>query len=59
LALLKTIDAPLDEVLEHYRSPQTPPQPPALASQRASLPRPSERRLRAARKAVAKLVRGE
>jgi hypothetical protein len=58
LSLLRLIDATRDEVLEHYRSPQIPSQPTALALHRASLPRPSERRLRAARRAAAKLIRG-
>jgi hypothetical protein len=58
LSLLWLIDATRDEVLEHYRGPQTPSQPTPLALHRASLQRPSERRLRAARRAAAKLIRG-
>lgn len=58
LMLLRIIDATRDEVLEHYGGPQKPSQPTPLALHRASLPRPSERRLRAARRAAAKLVRG-
>jgi len=57
LSLLWMIDATREEVAEHYRGPQKPAQPTPLAQHRASLPRPSERRLRAARRAAAKLMR--
>ena len=52
LSLLRMIDATEEEVAEHYHGPQKPSQQPtALELHRASLPRPSERRLRAARRA--------
>jgi hypothetical protein len=57
LSLLWMIDATKEEVAEHYRGPQKPSQPTPLALHRASLPRPSERQLRAARRAFAKLMR--
>jgi len=58
LALLWMIDATKEEVAEHYRGPQKASQPTPLELHRASLPRPSERRLRAARRAAAELMRG-
>jgi hypothetical protein len=56
LSLLRMIDATKEEVAEHYRGSQKP-SPTPLELHRASLPRPSERRLRAARRAFAKSMR--
>jgi hypothetical protein len=58
LSLLRMIDATKEEVTECYAGPQKPSQQPTpLELHRASLPRPSERQLRAARRAFAKSMR--
>ena len=58
LMLLRSIDATKEEVTECYGGPQKPSQQPTpLELHRASLPRPTERQLRAARRAFAKLMR--